>query len=266
MAAVSLFIVCLIRISYLDLAWALAFLQRPSSFTRLSAHSFNGGKMKHIFSFDEKYCYNMECESAEAQQALADGTFYFKIDGQNGMVHVGGDGPNRKLTVYNRYDSRGKEIKNRSVIGLPQGKNPNKFGKHEYFYEEIKADSKVNRGVLDLVEKHGERLAFLDREWVSVEWVGRKFQQTPGVNVDVAMAIHSEQIVPEQLALRLRSYIGLRKYLLEECKDEPVEGFVIEHEGTYWKATTSGFVEERGEAENPYQSRREKAKAPAFWQ
>ncbi|KAL3904102.1 MAG: hypothetical protein SGARI_005080 [Bacillariaceae sp.] len=232
-----------------------------------SSMGFNGGKMKHIFSF-EKHAYVSQFNSPEAEQALLNGNMYYKIFGSNGMIQVlsAGDGDPSNLRAYARYDTREKPgdttVDGKKLTKLPPGKNPDVYPGHSYYYAQVTKDDAHGPKMLDVVQRHGDRLRSIGKEWVSVEWVGTKFNRTPGVPHDVAMAIHQDQQVDPDLGIE-RSFTGLKKYLLEECADEPVEGLVIEHDGVYWKVKAEGFVEYFRDC--PFHgTKKENAKPPIF--
>mmetsp|Transcript_17532 Transcript_17532/g.26622 ORF Transcript_17532/g.26622 Transcript_17532/m.26622 type:complete len:232 (-) Transcript_17532:1281-1976(-) len=206
-----------------------------------AASKFNGGKMAHIFQFDkDTHLYTPKTISEEANNALKDGVLYFKIDGSNGMIMHQDDG---QLLAFQRLDTRGKPVPNHCVR-LPAGSNVDSYEKHSYCYEPIIADvegkkaKKRNKTMLDLVEKYKER--FSGQNYTSVEWVGTKFNKTPGVTHDVALAIHSEQMVPEADEPTSRTYEGFQSLLLKTA----IEGFIIEHQGVYWKIRGDCFDRE----------------------
>mmetsp|Transcript_3547 Transcript_3547/g.5423 ORF Transcript_3547/g.5423 Transcript_3547/m.5423 type:complete len:231 (-) Transcript_3547:136-828(-) len=198
---------------------------------------FNGGKMAHIFQFDkDTHLYTPQTMSEEASDALKYGTFYYKIDGSNGMIVCQENG---QLLAFQRLDTRGKPIP-AHCMRLPTGSNVDCYEKHSYCYEPITIDvqgkkaKKKNKAMLDLVEKYKDR--FSGQKYTSVEWVGTKFNKTPGVPDDVALAIHAEQTVCED-DTPARTYENFRSYFLETA----IEGFIIEHNGVFWKIRGDGF-------------------------
>ena len=161
---------------------------------------------------------------------------------------------------------------------------------------------KKNRAMLELVTRHADKLVGLGKEWISVEWVGTMFNKTPGVNQAVALAIHEEQRVGgccyenddilapkhdngggkvelegEEVAAENdsdnarpfpeitieRSYEGMRKFLLEECANHPIEGLILEHEGVYWKIRCDAFLLPKG-TKDPFRGNRNNAMVPVF--
>jgi hypothetical protein len=146
-----------------------------------------------------------------------------------------------KILAYQRLDTRGKPFPNNS-ISLPTGKNPDANTKHSYCYVPVlpdvkgKKNQKINATMLAIVEQNSEYLLSLDRDFVSIEWVGKKFNRTPSVPEDVALAIHSEQGCKECFE---RTYDGVRSFLLEA--DSPVEGLIVQHEGVFWKIASIAF-------------------------
>ena len=239
--------------------------------------------MYHIFVFnDETKRYDPEYSSPDAEQALLHGTLYYKIDGSNGMVQIiQPEDPtlSPQVKVFQRLDTKGKEPKE-EVTPLPEGMNASEYPGHSYYYSEItenvpgKKLVKRNRAMLDLVNRNLEK--FVGREWTSVEWVGEKFNQTPNVPHPVALAIHEEQRVDgpsltkdvgeengeASLAIE-RTFEGVRKYLLEDCVDQPIEGFIIEHNGCYWKIRSDCFLLPEG-TKDPFEGNRAMARPPIF--
>jgi hypothetical protein len=112
------------------------------------------------------------------------------------------------LKLYQRLDTRGKtpsECNGHSrITPLPWGKNANSYPGLSYKYSEITTEhvrgkrlTQRNRDMLDLAERHKDKLVALRREWISVEWVGKMFNKTPNVPHSIAMAIHQQQRVDE---------------------------------------------------------------------
>lgn len=242
---------------------------------------FNGGKMYHIFAFnDETKRYESEFSSPEAEEAFEHGTLYYKIDGSNGMVQAIQDEESTTpptVKIYQRLDTKGKDPNgDTTVTPLPSGKNPSVYPGHSYCYSEITEDVsgkklvKRNRAMLELVQRHLEK--FVSREWTSVEWVGTMFNKTPNVPHPIALAIHEEQrVVPcnngedkqdGDLAME-RTFDGARKCLLEDCVDQPIEGFIIEHGGRYWKVRSDCFLLPPG-TKDPFRVNRDNSRPPVF--
>lgn len=157
---------------------------------KLEESGFNGGKMGQFFEFDSDFLYKDEIVSEEASTWKC---FFYKIDGSNGMIFVGRDG----LTAFRRLDRKGKPM-TEGCVALPKGANTYTYRGHTYCYEPItlnvtgKESKKNNHSMVDVVDKHEEHIRSLGTAFVSVERVGTKFNKTPGVPVDVAVAIHSE--------------------------------------------------------------------------
>jgi hypothetical protein len=217
---------------------AAAFGPMPSASraaTRIPA--FNGGKMVHIFSFDETYLYLPSFESELAKEALEKGKLFYKIDGSNGLVQKGNDG----LEAFQRLDTRGRPPPE-TCVPLPAGSNPDSYQGHSYYYEPIRIDvkgkkaRKRNELMLKAVQDHADHILKFG-DCVTIEWVGLKFNKTPGVPHDVAIAIHSEQVCEEPLE---RNFEAVKSFLLES--DPPIEGLIVEYEGLYWKVVASGFA------------------------
>ena len=164
--------------------------------------------------------------------------------------------------------------KNSSAYGDSKGRG------HTYYMKKVQledSDGKKQRKVkssllqvlddnrddlIDAVRKYGSTDGYL-----SVELIGNKFQQTPGVYVDAAIAIHCEQRLDvladpttpaagrmeegvdvsldkdieelkvgtqemkNQVVALPRTFDGMKDFLLSRN----VEGVVLEHNGTFWK-------------------------------
>jgi len=230
---------------------------------------FNGGKMYHIFAFNDETKpprYDPAFTSPEAEQALLHGTLYYKIDGSNGMVQVmAGEEEEPQFKIFQRLDTKGKEPKE-TLTALPEGKNATAYAGHSYYYDEITLDVmgkkqiKRNRAMRELVQRHLSK--FVGSEWTSVEWVGTMFNKTPNAPHPIALAIHKEQI-GEGDGIMERTFEGARKYLLEDCKDQPIEGFIIEHDGSFWKLRSDCFQMTDG-AKDPFKANRESSRPPVF--
>ena len=200
--------------------------------------------MAHIFQFDDATrLYARETASEAAADALKNGRLFYKIDGSNGMVichQSEDDSKGKQLMAYQRLDTRGKPIPQKCIT-LPEGLNAAAYEGHSYCYEPITADvegkklRKRNEAMLAVVQAHADQI-LLHGNAVSIEWVGKKFNKTPGVPHDVAIAIHAEQVCEETID---RTYDGMRSFLLEN--DPPIEGFVVEWNGVWWKIRADCF-------------------------
>lgn len=201
---------------------------------------FNGGKMNHIFEFDQdrRGLYKEQIASEEAEMVFQHGKVFYKIDGSNGMIIGNCDG---HLEAFERLDTKQKPIPEK-CIALPNGANARSHEGHSYCYQPINLDvegkklKKRNQAMLDVVERNKDHILSLGMPFVSIEWVGSKFNKTPGVPHDVAVAIHSEQVCEEEFD---RSFSGVRDFLLRA--DPPIEGLVFEYGGAYWKIRADCF-------------------------
>lgn len=239
--------------------------------------------MQHIFQFSDetrRYETDGSFSSAEAEEALLHGTLFYKVDGSNGMIQViHDDNGELILRIFQRLDTKGKEVDDKlkaqqnigaaDILPLPPGKNPSAYAGHSYVYSEITTEGikgkkaiNMKRAQQEVVEKHKDIIVAYGEEWISVEWVGEKFNKTPNVPHPVALAIHREQRVENELALE-RSYEGMRQYLVEDCVDQPVEGFVLEHGGVYWKVRADCFLLPKGE-KGPFEANRDKTRPPVY--
>jgi hypothetical protein len=220
-----------------------------SQYSRIPA--FNGGKMVHIFSFDEEtHLYSPSFEFEAAKEALEKGKLFYKIDGSNGLVQKGNDG----LEAFQRLDTRGRPPPE-GCVPLPAGSNVDSYEGHSYYYEQIRMDvngkkaRKRNEEMLKVVQDHADHILKFG-ECVSIEWVGQKFNKTPGVPHDVGIAIHSEQVCEEPVE---RTFEGMKSFLLES--DPPIEGLVVEYEGFYGKIRGDGFDKKCRFKTNPQSAR-----------
>ena len=192
-----------------------------------------------------------------------------------------------QLTPFKRFDAKGKPPPER-CIPLPVANNPDAYPGHTLFYEPMpidcdsKGQRKINKVASQILNDNkyhilnwangtdgtngtDGRLRGKDRSdgangtngscsYLSVEWVGRKFNKTPGVPHDVAMAIHAEQICNEDIE---RTYEGFRSFLLES--DSPIEGLVVEFKGTFWKIRADCF-----DRKCPFKTDPESVRPPIF--
>lgn len=207
--------------------------------------------MLHIFSFDEETnLYLPSFESEAAKEALEKGKLFYKIDGSNGLIQKGNDG----LEAFQRLDTRGRpppEV----CVSLPAGSNMDSYKGHSYYYEPIQMDvngkkaRKRNQEMLKVVQDHADHILKFG-ECVSIEWVGKKFNKTPGVSHDVGIAIHAEQVCEEPVE---RTFEGMKSFLLES--DPPIEGLIVEYEGLYWKIVGGGFDRKCGFKTSPQSAR-----------
>jgi hypothetical protein len=221
-----------------------------------SYRGFNGGKMAHIFEFDKDTgLYAETIASAEAEAALQRGKVFYKIDGSNGMLIRGKNG---ELTTFQRLDTRGRPTPE-VCVSLPQGPNADVYEGHSYCYKPISANvegkkaKKMNQAMLDLVDKYKDHLLCYG-EFVSIEWVGAKFNKTPGVPHDIAIAIHVDQSCNEEFD---HCYEGLRNLLLRA--DTPIEGLIFEFSGVYWKVRADCF-----DRNCPFKTNRPFTRSPIF--
>ena len=174
-----------------------------------------------------------------AQEALEKGTLRIKVDGQCGAI-VKIDG---KLMLATRYDDQKGKVHlgvgmKTGFVEMPEGKNPSTFQKHHYAFElwprppaEAKGKQLKLRlrlyDILDTIES--DRLV---GNFTSVEYVGKKFQQTPGYELDILL--HHE--LPIQTVER--TWEAIKSFVCEK----PIEGLVVEYQGKYWKIRQNCFT------------------------
>ena len=216
------------------------FISNPDVITAsaMAKPTFNGGKMQHIFRLVDNL-YVDEFSSDAAQAALKSGIACVKVDGANHMVTKTDSG----ITLYQRYDSKSGHRPG-GFIDLPDGKNESRYTSqqqtHAYFYKPVELETgKLRRTYAALVDQVAEHLRAQPCGHYSVEVVGHKFQKTPGVDRDAALAFHAEQCL--QLQPSVRSYQGIRSFLLTQVC---IEGIVLEHEGVFWKVRSNCFAKD----------------------
>jgi hypothetical protein len=210
-------------------------LKVTTAITAMAKATFNGGKMQHIFKLVDNL-YVDEFYSEAARAALVKGSACVKVDGANHMVVKSDSG----ITLYQRFDSKSGECPE-GYIDLPDGKNESRYTSrersHAYFYKPVDLETgKLRRIFAALVDQAAGYLDAKPFGQYSVEVVGRKFQKTPGIDKDAALAFHADQCL--HLEPQVRSYQGLRSYLLDQVC---IEGVVLEHEGIFWKVRSNCF-------------------------
>lgn len=202
-------------------------IRKEHQLTSMTPHqSFNGGKMLHIFKFNDWNKYIPEFESKEAEQALQHGKFYIKVDGSNACLFKEDD----KWMIYSRYDDKKNKYGSDKhelppdFRRLPVGRNTDHYlsdtHKHSYFYVlrprpdivKTKLD-KINQQLYQIVDKHQEYLDSLGKEFITVELVGHKFSNTPGVNVDCDIALHQDQNIECNEGRGFTTYEQLKQVL-----------------------------------------------------
>ena len=245
--------------------------------------------MEHLFQIERgwdennprKGRYFNEFTSDLAQEALENSDhIYKKVDGSCGIVSY--DVAADELSLYQRIDTRGRDPSS-TLVPLPVGKNPvnykSKEHAHSYFMEKIvvsegdgKKAKKNKRALLDVLERNKDALVdlILSRAssdgddssplFLSVELVGTKFNQTPGVDAPVALAPHCLQrlsaddfpYLPQSLP---RTFDELKLALVDS--DNVAEGIVVEHKGNFWKVhskllePTCTFATDKSKASPP---------------
>lgn len=206
--------------------------------------SFNGGKMYHVFTTkrleNNKLIYLPEWFNLEAKEALYYGRIFHKIDGANGLIVVEPDGE-RKL--YQRYD--GQEGGTQTTIPLPPGANLvtystlNSKGRevsHHYCYKLIPRDLTGKQGRINnqLYAQLDQLTSLESGKQYTVELIGKKFQQTPGVEAEATFCLHQDQEIDRStLDSELNDLDQVQHYLRKVI----VEGLVVQHPvtGCYYK-------------------------------
>lgn len=214
-------------------------------------HAFKGGKMMHIFETDRvgnELVYRTEFTSEEARAAFERGRVYFKIDGANGMLRLLEDGT---VAAYERQDTKGK-VAGGDLEPLVESKNPSVYDGgsklHTYYMRRIvlrddmgKKQKKAAAARLAVVDRNQAELARLLREnggqsqTLSIEWVGIKYNRTPGVEHDHAIAVHAQQELDE---MKERTFEAVKKML---TVDVNTEGLIFEHDGVFYKLRSTMF-------------------------
>lgn len=206
--------------------------------------------MQHIFKLVNNLYVN-EFSDDMAASAFHQGRFFVKVDGANHMIVKESDA----VELYARYDVGSKEIP-ADCISIPAGRNGATYESrqkvHTYCYKPTSYVTGKLATLYDELRLHAaEYVKDKPSGHYSVEVVGRKFQRTPGVDCDGALAIHSEQV----LDVDCRSFEAIKRFLLEVIS---IEGVVVEHKGQYWKIRSNCFDKDcpfekvkRGKLERP---------------
>lgn len=210
--------------------------------------SFTGGKMLHPLRIDRSgypYKYDTQEISEEAMKIFNEGDIFVKIDGSNGALKV----VEGCVKVYRRHDYRNKGIPDdEHILPLPEGGNPFTYEDHSYAYDEVYVHAKMGKKMkrlhqtmLDLVTKHEDtlkrKLAKFPNQFCTIEWVGRKFGNTPGCSFDVGFVIHDECKLPKQYTTE--PYTRSLEDLFKICEELVIEGLVFRHNGKYYKLLSS---------------------------
>jgi hypothetical protein len=139
--------------------------------------------------------------------------------------------------------------------------------RHTYYMKKVqledndgKGQRKIKRSLLQVLDDNHDKLIDAikkygtDDGYLSVELIGNKFQKTPGVDNDVAIAIHCEQRIEfaverenvdknidkltsevkdfnNRMVIFPRSFNGLKDLL----SSKNVEGIILEHNEIFWK-------------------------------
>ena len=236
---------------------------------------FSGGKMYHLFRRNDEHLYTNEFDCEESKDALLYGTFYVKINGSNNMLTK--SPLNNQWYCYQRYDDKKGTLDDSDhselepCSGLPYTRtlqhslNPDvyygtklstdepdeKSKKHHYYYvlrerytdlpegKRPRNPCKLNKSLYRLIDQLSDSLneRYDDtQEYMTVELVGKKFNRTIGIDTHVAIAIHKDQLF--DIPYDSRTYESIRDMLLSEFV---CEGFVVEHNGRYWKILSECF-------------------------
>lgn len=223
---------------------------------------FNSGKMEHIFAFDKQgknAVYKAEFSSDEAREAMnKSNSWFYKIDGSCGMVRYNLDKDEQGSVIgweiYQRFDDTKDKFKGvppAGYINLPKGVNSDQYesqGKtHSYYLRLLKRpvleEGKKLKGEDAFILPLYQRLEVMGLpktgEFISVELVGKNFNNTPGVKGN-DIAVHSHQkILFVDLAPKFEDPKDWLKDLFEFFTrvDGRVrcEGIVLEYKGRWWK-------------------------------
>jgi hypothetical protein len=93
-----------------------------------------------------------------------------------------------------------------------------------------------------------------------VQVLQNKANETSSATIDIDSTATTIDTNPVRIT---RTYDGIRKYLLQDCSDQPVEGLIFQHDGVYWKVRADCFLLSKGEVV-PFQKNRENARPPIF--
>ncbi len=224
---------------------------------------FNGGKIEQIFENDpETNTYNGNFTNDDARDAFLYGKYFVKVDGSNGMLvrqsFLEGLQTLKytlkyRWVLFQRYDDKKGKLDPdnlpKNIISLPIGGNPSVYNNHRYYYklmapsnipdESLRPKKKqklINDSLYSEIEHSKHVLENMNQKFISVELIGKKFQKTPGVNVDCEIALHQQQTIdiPEEY----RTFEGMKHFLLDEFLGE---GLIVSHNGKYWKIRANCF-------------------------
>lgn len=230
---------------------------------------FCGQKMKHVFrtGFDDKNDKDAD-DASDNYVPVFDPEFrvgpnmkvYRKIDGSNGALFVGDD---KSVHLLKRYDC--KTFLNKAstpkytsdqlletyfadfLIPVPTTDGPGPFTytsgstNHMYFQKYVSRPAentkngaeKIDLAIYKVAEKHIDRLS---PGLYSCEFVGRKFNFTPGVEDDVAIAIHSDQVFTSDFEFAKCDERSFYDIFASYFKDVPMEGVIVmDDNGRFWK-------------------------------
>jgi hypothetical protein len=245
------------------------YIENLSNLLKVGGAPFNSGKMEHIYQWKKKENpkdtthYTENFYNEEAKEALENGTFYLKIDGSNGAIFKGKDEETGEDIIYlvERYDDRNdklnklslSEIEEKGIYPLPEGANKSVYCTeeftHHYYYKIIPKPESDGRGkklkgdqlqrfqLYTILEKI-IRERPLEYGYTSLEFVGTKFNQTPGIDQMCGIAIHEDLILPEQPPKEIRNFDGMEQF----CTQQTCEGFIVKHKDNYWKIREDGFT------------------------
>lgn len=227
---------------------------------------FNSGKMKHLFDIGEDNLYqnNIQelsaslCDNHDHETFQHNYNIFIKVDGQSGAIVY--DSDTDEYVLLTRYDDKKNKFKNgtnvpKGYYKLMKG-NADTYSKgkntHQYYLEvwprpldgEKGKHAKIVRELyarVDTMVNRKERLS--SYEFNSCEFVGYKFQNTPGVFGN-NIALHKEQTIDTKyvkenlLMLNMYSklenslksegktiYDGFKDCLLDSCS--MIEGFIL---------------------------------------
>lgn len=221
--------------------------------------AFGCGKMSHVLRRGANGKYDPhEWLCSEAAEAFAYGDVFIKIDGSCWFMMKDGD----RWQLYRRQDKKkwGPETElPDGFMRLHAGGNTDTYEGHYYVLQlmprsapEKDENGKIMRSAarkkLDGYDKgerklvapmykildHPDVTAHLDaeaerleRNWFTFEAVGKKFQQTPGVDADVDIALHHEQCID----VKFTTIEDAHAYIMKHG----VEGLIFHHGTKSWK-------------------------------
>ena len=98
---------------------------------------------------------------------------------------------------------------------------------------------KKSQNIFNVVEKfsNSNKMAKSPiRGWVSIEWVGKYHNQTPGVNGQTGIVVHKDQLIcdeTEKIFKISKNQVSDLDFVMKYFRNFAIEGLVYEHPKTH---------------------------------